>query len=180
MGFNLDSLMGTYADFARAYLFYAKITSGVSGFPKDHPYLVQSTTLPAQTIEPITTNWQGNEYKIGGVNTFTDFTISFKSDAKQELRKKFLEWTKKIHDPVSNVHGNPTDYFGQVDLTQINTNGDPIMSYSLIKAFPTGVTEVSLGYETKEISTFDVTFAYQYHIADNIFDGGVGATEASV
>ncbi len=178
MGFNLDSMMGAYKDFARGYLFYARI-SGPIGFGKDHPYLVQSTTLPAQTIEPIPTSWQGNEYKIGGVNTFADFTINFKSDVKQELRRKFLEWMKIIHDPVSNEHGSPSDYFGQVDLTQINTDGKRVMSYSLIHAWPNSIGEITLGYDSKEISTFDVNFTYQYHYVDSVFDG-TPATEASV
>jgi len=179
MGFNLDSMVGTYKDFARGYLFYAKVTGGGVNFDNNHPYLVNSTTLPAQSIEPITTNWQGNEYKIGGVNTFSDFTISFKSDVDQQLRSKFLEWMKKIHDPASNVHGKPDEYFGQVDLTQIDVNGKQVMSYSLMKAWPSGVGEVTLDYSSKEISTFDVTFAYQYHIVDSIFDGQK-ATDASV
>jgi hypothetical protein len=179
MGFNLDSMVGTYKDFARGYLFYAKVTGKGGSFDKDHPYLVNSTTLPAQSIEPITTNWQGNEYKIGGVNSFSDFPITFKSDVKQDLRAQFLKWAQLIHDPVTNVHGNPNDYFGQVDLTQIDVNGEGVMSYSLINAWPSGIGEITLDYGNKEISTFDVTFTYQYHVVENIF-GGVTATPASV
>ena len=180
MGFNLDSMIGAYKDFARAYLFYARVNAPSStGLLADHPYLVNSTTLPAQTVEPITTNWQGNEYKIGGVNSFSDFTVTFKSDRDQKLRSGFLSWVKMIHDPVSNVHGKPSEYFGSIDLTQINTEGKKVMSYSLVNAFPTSIGEVSLGYDSKEISTFDVTFAYQYHVVDGIFDGSA-AKEASV
>lgn len=180
MGFNLDSMIGAYKDFARGYLFYARVTSpGSAALDQNHPYLVQSTTLPAQSIEPITTNWQGNEYKIGGTNTFSDFTITFKSDTDQDLRTKFLQWVKAVHDPVSNKHGKPNEYFGQVDLTQIDVNGEKVMSYSLINAWPSGVGEISLDYSNKEISTFDVTFTYQYHVVDAVFDG-VPAVPASV
>ena len=179
MGFNLDSMIGAYKDFARGYLFYARITSPASALDQNHPYLVQSTTLPAQSIEPITTNWQGNEYKIGGTNTFSDFTITFKSDTAQDLRVKFLEWVKVVHDPVSNVHGKPSDYFGTIDLTQIDVEGAKVMSYSLINAWPSGIGEVTLDYSNKEISTFDVTFAYQYHVVNGIFEG-TPATPASV
>lgn len=178
MGFNLDSMVGSYKDFARGYLFYAKVTGGGVSFDSKHPYLVNSTVLPAQAIEPITTNWQGNEYKIGGVNTFSDFTITFKSDVKNDLRTKFLEWTKEIHNPTTNVHGNPDKYFGQVDLTQLDVEGKPIMSYSLINAWPSSVGEMTLDYSSKEISTFDVVFTYQYHTVDSLYS--VKAAEASV
>ena len=179
MGFNLDSMIGAYKDFARGYLFYARINGPVE-IGKDHPYLVQSTTLPTQTIEPITTNWQGNEYKIGGVNTFGDFSITFKSDVTQNIRTNFLKWMEMIHNPVTNIHGKPDEYFGTIDLTQINTEGNEIMSYSLINAWPSSVGEITLGYESKEISTFDVTFAYQYHVVDKIYGGSVSAASASV
>ena len=179
MGFNLDSMVGAYKDFARGYLFYAKVTGKGGTFDNKHPYLVNATTLPAQSIEPITTNWQGNEYKIGGVNAFSEFSITFKSDTENKLRTAFLEWAKLIHDPVTNIHGKPQDYFGQVDLTQLDVEGKPVMSYSLINAWPSGVAEMTLDYSSKEISTFDVTFTYQYHVVDNIF-GGTAATAASV
>ena len=179
MGFNLDSMIGAFKDFARGYLFYARITNPVTALDQNHPYLVNSTTLPTQTIEAITSNWQGNEYKIGGVSTFAELTISFKCDTAQELRSDFLKWMKKIHDPVSNVHGTPSEYFGQVDLSQLNSEGRAIMSYSLINAWPSAVGEITLDYGTKEISTFDVTFTYQYHTVDNIF-GDITATRASV
>ena len=178
MGFNLDDMIGKYKDFARGYLFYVKVTSPV-GIQRDHPYLVSTASLPAQSLETTSTNWQGNEYKFATVNTFDTFEITFKADVVHELRTNFLTWMKQIHDPVSNIHGNPADYFGQVDMTQLNSSGVGIMDYSLINAFPSAVGEISLDYGTREISTFTVTFTYQYHIVNSIY-AGVPATEATI
>jgi hypothetical protein len=178
MGFNLDDMIGKYKDFARGYLFYAKVTSP-TGIEADHPYLVSAATLPAQTIEAIPVPWQGNEYKIGSVNTFDTVELTFRADVAQQLRYDFLSWMQQIHDPVSNEHGNPADYMGQVDMTQLDGKGDGIMSYSLVNAFPSAVGEVTLGYDSKEITTFGVTFTYQYHIVESIY-AGVPATEAVV
>jgi len=178
MGFNIDSMIGAYKDFARGYLFYARVNAPVA-IDSNHPYLVNSTSLPAQTIEPITTNWQGTEYKAGGTNTFAEFTITFKSDVANQIRRSFLIWMEKIHNPVTNVHGVPSEYFGQVDLTQLNTSGDAIMSYSLINAWPSGVTEIGLDYSNKAWSTFDVSFTYQYHVVDAVYGGSVSAVEAN-
>lgn len=178
MGFRLDDMIGKYKDFARGYLFYANVTGPVP-IDADHPYLVNAANLPAQSIEPITTNWQGNEYKIGGTNTFAEFTLTFKADVGQDLRTSFLQWMQQVHDPVSNVHGIPSDYFGTVMLTQINTQGEAVMSYNLVNAWPSGVGEVSLDYGNKEISTFDVTFTYQYHVVDDIFDNSTTTTNAT-
>jgi len=178
MGFKIDDFIGAYSDFSRGYLFYARISNSPVEILKDHPYLVNTASLPTQTIEAITTKWQGAEYKFGGTNTFAEFTINFKSDTANALRTNFLEWMNKIHDPVSNAHGVPSDYFGQVDLTQLDSDGNSIMNYSLHRAWPSSISEISLDYGNKEISSFDVVFTYQYHVIDDI-QAGPSATEAS-
>lgn len=171
MGFKLDAMMGKYKDFARGYLFYAQVTSPV-GINSDHPYLVKSTSLPKQTIEQKEVDWQGNKYKFGGTSTFDAFTINFRCDAAQSLRNQFITWMRAVHNPISNIHGNPDSYFGGIDLTQLNGRGEPIVSYKLFKAFPTEVGEISLDYGTTDVSEFSVTFSYQYHDVANLYGTG--------
>lgn len=172
MGFNLDDMIGAYKDFARGYLFYATVHKSGQPIFKDHTYLVSSTRLPASTLGELTSEWQGNTYKLGGTQTFEDFTITFKSDPEQSLRRAFLQWMTEIHNPVNNVHGVPgpvgEGYFGTVMVSQLGGDGNPIMNYQLINAWPASVTEVSLDYGTKEVSTFDVSFKYQYHLVDEV------------
>lgn len=179
MGFNIDSMVSRYSDFARGYLFYAQITNSPIGgvLSSDHPYLVNASSLPAQSIEEISTDFQGMAYKIGATNTFEDFNITFKCDTAQDVRKAFLEWMSLVHNPVTNVHGVPSEYMGQVGLTQLNVNGDAIIRYDLVKAWPSNVGEITLDYSDKSISTFDVTFKYLYHVIDTVADGSALGAE---
>ena len=182
MGFKLDAMIGKYKDFARGYLFYAQVDTGpVAGvsIQQDHPYLVKSTTLPKQTIEVGEVDWQGNKYKFGKTSTFDAFTITFRCDTAQALRNEFLIWMKQVHDPVSNIHGNPGSYMGNVDLTQLNGQGEAVTSYKLVNAWPSDVAEITLDYSSTEISEFVVTFTYQYHQVDGIF-AGIPATNVSL
>ena len=172
MGFKLDDMIGKYKDYARGYLFYSQVTPpGGIGIQANHPYLVKSTTLPKQTVEVSEVDWQGNKYKFANTSTFDAFTINFRCDTGQDLRREFLRWMQKIHDPVSNIHGTPAEYLGQIDLTQLDGQGAPIMSYKLVNAFPNDVAEITLDYGQKEISEFAVSFTYQYHVVDNVFAG---------
>lgn len=160
--FELSGFISSYSDFARAYLFECKI----DGFdPGDHDFLVKSTKLPETNIAEITTDWQGNLYKIGGTTEFADFTISFNMDDKGALRKSFIKWCKDVHDPETNIHGAPTSYFKDITLKHLDGKGSPTLTYKLIQSWPKSVGEVALDYSTKEVATFDVTFAYQYHTA---------------
>jgi len=180
MGFKLDDMIGKYKDFARGYLFYAQVSPpGGIALQSEHPYLVKSTTLPKQTIEVAEVDWQGNKYKFGKNTTFDTLTIVFRSDVQQNLRREFLTWMKKIHDPVSNEHGTPSSYLGTIDLTQLDGKGEPIMSYKLVNAFPSDIAEVTLDYSSKEISEFAVTITYQYHVVDSVFSGP-DATNVSI
>ena len=178
MGFSIDHLIGAYKDFARGYLFYAQVDFpavaqfaglGVTG----HSYLVSSTQLPPQTIETTPVAWQGMEYKVPTTQTFDNHDITFKSDQGQDLRRAFLNWMAGMHDPFTNTSvlttgGQNLAYMSLVKLTQLNGNQQPIMTYNLINAFPVTVGEISLDYTSKEVSTFTVSFAYQYHTTDGV------------
>jgi hypothetical protein len=179
MGFALDDMIGKYKDFARGYLYYAQITSSPINLLGDHPYLVSSTQLPSQTLDTTEVQWQGNTYKFGTTASFENMDVTFRSDVAQDLRRGFLHWMAIGHDPVTNVHGNPGDYFGTVGLSQLDGNGAPIMKYDLINAFPSSVGEVSLDYGSKEISTFTVSFTYQYHTVDDVFDDDASGASVS-
>ena len=166
-GFDLNSFIGANKDFARGYTFYASITNAPVDKINDSNtrFLVKTSSLPVGTVNPIETNWQGFKYKLGGVQEFTDFTIGFNIDpVEANIRTAFVEWQRMIHDPLTNNHGDPTKYMGNIELRHLDhRTGKEIAIYKLNRAWPTTVGEVSLDYAGAEVATFDVTFAYQYH-----------------
>jgi hypothetical protein len=168
--FDLRSFMSKNKDFARGYTFYATISNApIAGLNEsDKRYLVKTSSLPVGTVNPIETNWQGNKYKLGGVQEFTDFTIGFNIDPKKDnVRTQFVQWQNIVHNPQTNMHGNPDEYMADLKLEHLShLDGSIIAVYQLIKAWPTTVSEVSLDYAGAEVATFDVTFAYQYHTID--------------
>ena len=46
------------------------------------------------------------------------------------------------------------------EVWHLNAQGDPIMKYKLISAWPNTIGEMSLDYSSKEVATFDVTLKY--------------------
>jgi len=162
-GFSLDKFIGANSDFARGYTFYVTING--NGFSDTDKYLVKTSSLPAGTIEMIETNWQGNKYKLAGTQDYTDFTISFNvNTGTGNIRNRFVKWQESIHDTSDNSHGSPVDYMSDITVEHLNhINGEVVTEYKLIKAWPTSVTELTLDYADKAVSTFDVTFTYQRH-----------------
>jgi hypothetical protein len=39
-----------------------------------------------------------------------------------------------VHDPETNIHGNPSEYYGEVQLELLDVKGDPQMIYQLKQA----------------------------------------------
>lgn len=166
--FELSGLMSAYKDYARAYLFKCRINN--FGDP-DFEYLVKTTKLPESNISEIETDWQGNKYKIGGTAEVGDFTISFNMDPLGDLRLAFVHWSEEIHNPKTNEHGIPGDvtiegYFRNIILEHLDGAGNVILMYEMVGAWPKAIGDVALDYASKEVATFDVTFAYQYHLME--------------
>jgi hypothetical protein len=162
MAFNLDGFINKHADFARGYTFYCSVTSGFVG-DEFQKHLVKSSTLPSSSNPKASVNWQGNVYKIGTTSEYGEQKITYQSDIANQLRFNYLNWLKTIHDVETNLHGDPAAYVADVKLIHLShTTGAPIMVYTLHKAWPTGIGEITLDYGTKDIASFDVTFEYQW------------------
>lgn len=164
IGFNLDSLLGQYKDYARGYLFKFEIDGAPAGLWREkYPYLVRATQLPDSNLEEISVPWQGMAYKLASTQTYSDFTVTFNVDAESLIRYDFVNWVNFIHDPTNNVHGNPQDYMAILNMTHLDTDGNDNIQYKMFGAWPKTVGTASLDYSSKDTLQFDVTFSYQYH-----------------
>ena len=166
--FDIESFRAKFTDGARAYLFYMKpsFPTGVASASttEDMTYLVKSANLPALTLGSVTIPWQGFEYKLAGKYTFGDWAVTFNVDVDAKIRTYYDDWMRLIHDPVSNIHAAPDKYMKDQRLQLLGGDGKTIMEYKLIGAWPSSVGDASLSYDSTEILTFEVTFAYQYHV----------------
>jgi len=161
-GFSLDSFIGENRDFARGYTFYILVP--VLGGEEFSKRLVKSSRLPTSTIPIAEVNWQGNKYKLGTTQEYSEFTVTYNVDPQDEIRRAFLEWVSSIHRVSDNIHGDPTTYMRDITLYHIgHRDGSVIMEYKLAYAWPSNIGELSLDYGTKEVASFDVTFNYQWH-----------------
>ena len=134
-GFLTNFKSGVKGNFARAYLFYARIVKAGDGItiPESQKFLVRSTTLPEATIEPIVVPFQGMEYKMGATHTFPEWECTFNADNGMELREAFVKWGESVHDPKTNTHGNPEEYFGEIQIEMLS----PFQDFNSGDATPT-------------------------------------------
>ncbi len=153
---------------ARTYLFYWYPNLLVDDGERVRR-LVRSTSLPASTLKVAEIPWQGYNYKIGAQQEFAEWTVNVNMDSMDTTRAAIIKWMEKIHNPGTNIHGRPKDYFRtqQVSLLAPDTL-KPQYKYHLIDAWPSAVGEISLDYSGAEVATYDITFQIQrFEIDEN-------------
>ena len=166
--FNLEGFKSNFGDGARGNLFYyiPNFPDGVTAkdiTTEKSKFLVKATSLPATTLEEVTVNWQGYDFKYAGKHTFSDFAVTFNVDIKAGIRMTFENWVNLAHNPETNIYGEFKTYMKNQTLQLLGFNGNVIMEYTLFDAWPKEIAAVTLDYSATDIATFDVTFTYSYH-----------------
>ena len=172
-GFNLDKYKSYFKGGARQNLFYfiphfpPNITTVVPDL--ESVYMVRTTSLPNVSLEAITLNWQGFDYKIPGKATYGDLAVTFNVDKDNKIRNKFEKWAKLIINPQTNKREiNPSNYMQDQEIQLLDGNGDAVVIYRLIDAWPMEVGTATLDHASNDILQFDVTFAYQYFVNSEV------------
>lgn len=167
-GFDIESFRSKFQAGARQYLFYVKplFPVGIGADTDTATYLVRTASLPETTLEEILVNWQGFDYKMAGKLTFVDWTVTYNVDKDADISKWYLEWSRLILDPTTNVHGSPVDYMVDQQVELLGLDGEPTLKYKLIGAWPKVIGPVTLDYAAADVAQFDITWSYQYHVVD--------------
>jgi hypothetical protein len=162
---TIRDLKAKFQDGARAYLFVLDFNfpTALGVTPETAKFLVRATTIPAKTIDPIIVPFAGMEYKIGSTSTFADWTVTFMVDAAVGIRTTFHDWSRLVHDPVTNQSLPPAQYKRTITVHQLDAALEVVYSSTLTGCWPSVVGEIALAQDTKEVETFDITFAYDYH-----------------
>jgi len=163
MGFNLDSFKANFEGGAKQYLFYIKPSLPAGMTVEKATYLVMSSNLPGRTFEQSLAPWQGLDYKYAGKQTFADWDVTFRVDRKADIRMAFEKWCDMIHNTETNIRALPSTYMRPQTAQLLDHEGTPILTYTLIDAWPLTVAQIDLDYAGTDTAMFTVTFSYQYY-----------------
>lgn len=127
-------------------------------------FLAKSASLPASTVEAITTSFRGRQVHFAGERTFQPWTISVYTDTDFGVRNTFESWLNTIQQPAAtNGAVQPAVYQTDIQVIALDRNDNQMKTYTLRDAFPTEIGAIGLDWETNnQIGSFDVTFEYNY------------------
>ena len=128
------------------------------------PFLVNIAELPGQTVNPAIVQYRGREVKFAGDRIFAPYTITVLNDAEMSIRNAMEQWMNGMEDLAAKFGRlQPSEYQRDLDVFQLDRNGNILKSYKLVNAFPVDLSPVALDFGANDqISQFTVTFQYQH------------------
>ena len=133
------------------------------------PFLVSVAELPGQTVNPAIVQYRGREVKVVGDRVYAPWTITVLNDAEMSIRTAMEQWMNGMED-YANKFGRlqPSEYQRDMQVFQLDRNGNALKSYNIVNGFPVDLSPVALDFGANDqISSFTVTFQYQHFTTSN-------------
>ena len=126
-----------------------------------------AASLPASNMGTAIVPYMGRQVKLAGDKTFDDWTITVVNDMDFSVRNTFERWIDQINGHVGNVAqpgwGNPTRYFANAEVIQMDREDRPAKNYFFEAIFPINLSDIQLGFDQNDVvETFTVTLAVNY------------------
>lgn len=133
------------------------------------PFLVSVAELPGQTVNPAIVQYRGREVKFVGDRVYAPWTITVLNDSDMSIRNAMEQWMGGMEDYAAKFGRlQPSEYQRDLQVFQLDRNGNALKSYNIVNAFPVDLSPVALDFGANDqISTFTVTFQYQHFTTTN-------------
>ena len=155
---------------ARANQFKVDITSPFISDSESLSFLCRSASLPAMTVGEVPVFYRGRQIYVAGDRTFADWTVTVYNDGGWVARSNLENWNNALQDFGNSTVGaqDPSSYYGQIAVTQLDRSDNPLRTAMLQDAWPTNVAEIALAYDTVDaVEEFDVTFRFNFMQLDH-------------
>lgn len=139
-------------------------------FDENDLVYARTASLPSRAITPVQAKYMGLNFNLPGVATYPNsdaYEINFYADAKSDLRKKFLAWSRDTFNDANST-GNyltPTQN-STIDLIQLDNNFERVNQYQLVGVSirTVGALSYAMAEGAGAVLSFPVTLAYHYWV----------------
>ena len=161
---ELSSVLGAVgrANKYRVSFTWAPAVQGTTNL-KDVDVLAKAATAPTRELGQIELWRQGRKLIIPGDTVYDNaWSVDFYLTEDHQLRKDLVKWMDACDNFQENKHSeDPTQIFGELRVSQLNSKGDVTATYTLHNCFPQTIGEISYGADSADTpGEFNVIFAY--------------------
>jgi len=152
---------------ARANQFQVQITAAPAGVSlgQEFTFLCRSAQIPAMTVGEVAIPYRGRQVFVAGDRVFDAWTTTVFADADWSIRGNLERWSELMQDmgQLSRGEGNPTAYYGEAKVQQMDRNDEPINTYTLYQIWPQSIDPIDLAYDTNDaVMEFGVTWRFNW------------------
>ena len=132
--------------------------------PGGQEFLVRAASLPGQTIEAISTKYQGMTVPLAGDRTWTTWETSVYNDNDFSVRTAVEEWMQEIVPYASSSASVGYEYMAdRATVSQMDRADNIIATYEFFNMWPVNLNAVTLDATAgSELEEFDIEFAYSH------------------
>lgn len=141
--------------------------------------LVKAAVLPASDINPIPVPFRGRTLQVPGDRTFQPWTLTIINDTDFKIRDFFEDWMNQLSDHVdgTGVGGDWDNFAVNMQVHQLNRQGNRIKSYTIHDCWPSQLSEIGVDYgQENTIQEFSATLQMTYWTAQASAEGSKIAT----
>jgi hypothetical protein len=155
-----------------AFPAYVSQATRVAG---ESPFLVNIAELPGQVVNPAIVLYRGREVKFAGDRIYAPWTTTILNDTQFTLRNGIEQWMAGMEDLQTKVgRQTPSAYQRNIEVYQLDRNGNTLKQYTLLDAFPVDLSPIALDFGANDtISSFTCTWQYQSFTVSGA-RGGIG------
>lgn len=166
---------GARANQFRVTLNFPDFVSGGSNASNKAQFLVEAASLPGQSIGIATVMYRGREVKLAGERRFDNWQVTVINDSDFDIHNAFEAWMQFInHKQENSGYTNPLQYTVNMNVEQLDRNGNTLKKYTFQDAWPVQISNIALSFgDNDSVEKFTVDFAYGWFETEAYQGGAV-------
>jgi len=159
---------GARANQFRVTLNFPGFVADASSAANKAQFLCTAATLPGQTINVASVMYRGREVKLAGERLFQNWQVTILNDTDFDIHNALESWMQQINNKQENSGmTNPLLYTTNMNVEQLDRNGNTLKKYTFQDAWPTSISQINLGFgQNDQVEEFQVEFAYGWFETD--------------
>ena len=149
-------------------------------------FLCKASNFPTSSIDVTEINYMGRPIRIPGNRAAQDWTTTVYNDEDFKIRSGLENWMEQISSHAFNKRQSGmigiNSYTGELTIEQLaKAGGEAGKEYKFMDCWPYTLAEITVDWDTNEIQTYDVTWAFSYWTSSQsgISPGGGGSSTPS-
>lgn len=126
-------------------------------------FLAQASNVPAMTVGTIEVPYFGRQIKIAGNRTYAEWSTTVMVEEDFRIRNQLERWSMRINRGDTNIRAEVNEeYKEDAQVLLYGKNGTVIRRYNLVGLWPSEVGTIELSWDSTEIGTYTVTWAFDF------------------